>query len=144
MKANKLGDFLNSRWVELAKEKGAEKKVRAEFHHWLGQVKDTQLARRARQLWDYFNSGRASNAEKLLVVAALLYLISPVDLVPDWIPGAGLLDDLGVAAMVLDYVLKRIDADPGKKSKGKKGKSHAELTDRLKPVVKAVRKMMKK
>jgi uncharacterized membrane protein YkvA (DUF1232 family) len=38
----------------------------------------------------------------------LLYLITPLDFVPDWIPIGGLLDDAGVAALVLDYVIKRM------------------------------------
>ena len=38
------------------------------------------------------------------ILAALLYLVSPVDLVPDFIPGLGWLDDLVVMA-VLAWVL---------------------------------------
>ena len=35
------------------------------------------------------------------IAAALLYLLSPVDLVPDFIPGIGLLDDVAVLGLVL-------------------------------------------
>jgi uncharacterized membrane protein YkvA (DUF1232 family) len=34
----------------------------------------------------------------LLGVLALLYILSPLDLVPDWIPFVGWLDDIGVLA----------------------------------------------
>lgn len=35
------------------------------------------------------------------LVGALLYVLSPLDLIPDFIPGAGFLDDAGVFAAVL-------------------------------------------
>ena len=48
-------------------------------------------------------------AVKLALGAAVLYLASPVDLVPDFIPLVGYLDDLLVAAMVLDGILNWVD-----------------------------------
>jgi uncharacterized membrane protein YkvA (DUF1232 family) len=132
-KSIKLSGFLNSRWVELAKRSDSAKKIRKEFPKWVERAKDSELVKRARQLWDHFNSGDVSGTEKVLVVAALLYLISPVDLVPDWIPIAGLLDDAAVAGLVLDYVLNQIGGGKGKK----KGKSAAA------PLLKAVKKAMK-
>lgn len=36
-----------------------------------------------------------------LTAAALLYVLSPVDLVPDFIPGIGLIDDMAVLALLL-------------------------------------------
>jgi uncharacterized membrane protein YkvA (DUF1232 family) len=45
---------------------------------------------------------RAVGRQALLsVVAALLYFLAPLDMVPDWLPGAGLLDDLAVLAWVM-------------------------------------------
>ena len=44
---------------------------------------------------------RAISREALLaVVAALVYFLVPLDMVPDWLPGVGLLDDLAVLAWV--------------------------------------------
>lgn len=45
---------------------------------------------------------------KILILAALGYLISPVDLIPDAIPVIGLMDDLAVLLLVLDVVDKYI------------------------------------
>jgi uncharacterized membrane protein YkvA (DUF1232 family) len=42
----------------------------------------------------------------LLVVGA--YLVSPIDVVPDFIPGIGMLDDLVIAAFALDQILNRV------------------------------------
>lgn len=45
---------------------------------------------------------RAINSQALLaVVAALVYFLAPLDAVPDWLLGIGLLDDLAVLAWVL-------------------------------------------
>jgi uncharacterized membrane protein YkvA (DUF1232 family) len=46
----------------------------------------------------------------VLIVAALLYLIAPIDAVPDVIQIAGWLDDVGVAGMVLDYLDRKAAA----------------------------------
>ncbi|WP_447590234.1 YkvA family protein [Aquipseudomonas campi] len=54
---------------------------------------------------------RAINPQALLsVVAGLLYFIAPLDLVPDWIPGIGLLDDLAVLAWVMKTWQGELDA----------------------------------
>lgn len=48
-------------------------------------------------------------AAKIALGAAALYLASPIDLVPDFIPFLGYLDDLLLAAIVLDGVLNYVD-----------------------------------
>lgn len=40
---------------------------------------------------------------KALLAAGLLYLLSPYDLIPDWIPVAGLMDDLALAALLIGW-----------------------------------------
>lgn len=46
----------------------------------------------------------------LAVVAALLYFLSPLDMIPDWLPGVGLLDDLAVLAWVVRHWQAELDA----------------------------------
>jgi uncharacterized membrane protein YkvA (DUF1232 family) len=48
-------------------------------------------------------------AAKIAVAAALVYLASPVDLIPDFIPVVGYLDDVLVAALVVDGLLNWVD-----------------------------------
>ena len=43
----------------------------------------------------------------VLVVVAIVYFVSPFDLIPDWIPFAGFIDD----AAVIGFVLKQINTD---------------------------------
>ena len=48
-------------------------------------------------------------AAKVALAAAVVYLVSPIDLIPDFIPGLGAFDDLLVAAIVVDGLLNWVD-----------------------------------
>ncbi|MBI4253767.1 MAG: DUF1232 domain-containing protein [Candidatus Rokubacteria bacterium] len=48
-------------------------------------------------------------AAKVALAAAVLYLVSPLDLVPDFVPVLGYLDDLLLAALLVDGVLNYVD-----------------------------------
>ncbi len=60
------------------------------------------LIRQARLVWRLLRDGRVSGWVKLLPVAGILYLLSPVDLLPDiTLPGLGEMDDLAVILLAL-------------------------------------------
>ena len=48
-------------------------------------------------------------AAKIALAAAMVYLASPLDLVPDFIPFLGYLDDLMLAAVLVDGLLNYVD-----------------------------------
>src|SRR5436309_15411963 len=48
-------------------------------------------------------------AAKIALGAAVLYLVSPVDLIPDFVPVLGYLDDVFVAAILIDGMLNFVD-----------------------------------
>jgi uncharacterized membrane protein YkvA (DUF1232 family) len=52
---------------------------------------------------------RLPRSAKLTLLAVGLYLASPIDLIPDFIPVAGYLDDALLAAVVLDGLLSWVD-----------------------------------
>ena len=54
---------------------------------------------------------RVSRGSKLLLGLGVLWFSSPIDLIPEFIPVAGPLDDAIVAALILRHVLKQ--AGPG-------------------------------
>jgi uncharacterized membrane protein YkvA (DUF1232 family) len=66
----------------------------------LGQVRDG-LARELRVYRLILKHDRTPRATRLLLGAAVAYALSPVDLIPDWIPVVGHIDDvLMVPALV--------------------------------------------
>lgn len=54
---------------------------------------------------------RIPSRDKKIVLALLALIISPMDIIPDWIPIIGLLDDLVLLALVLDYFFEVLDQD---------------------------------
>jgi uncharacterized membrane protein YkvA (DUF1232 family) len=48
-------------------------------------------------------------AAKIALGAAAVYLLSPVDLIPDFIPLLGYVDDVLLAAVLLDGILNWVD-----------------------------------
>lgn len=56
---------------------------------------------------------------KLQIYAALGYLILPIDLVPDFIPVVGFVDDLGALGLAIGATAMSIDKEVKQKAKGK-------------------------
>jgi uncharacterized membrane protein YkvA (DUF1232 family) len=54
---------------------------------------------------------RVPRSSKVLLGAAVVWLISPIDLVPEFIPVLGPLDDAVVAALALRHLVKRAGPD---------------------------------
>ena len=50
-------------------------------------------------------------SSKVLLWIAVVWVVSPIDLIPEFIPVVGPLDDAVVAALVLRHVIKRTDGD---------------------------------
>ena len=69
-------------------------------------------------LYYTLQSDKVSKTDKAIIIGALGYMISPLDVIPDAIPIAGLTDDLAV----LLYVLKKVwtDIDPAIMDQAKK------------------------
>jgi uncharacterized membrane protein YkvA (DUF1232 family) len=54
---------------------------------------------------------RVPPSSKALLWGAVLWIVSPIDLIPEFVPVIGPLDDAVVAALVLRFVLKRTDRE---------------------------------
>ena len=52
---------------------------------------------------------RVPKRVKAVLGVATIYVASPIDLIPDFIPGLGYLDDLVVGAVLLDGLLNHVD-----------------------------------
>ncbi|AWN22049.1 hypothetical protein DKM44_01355 [Deinococcus irradiatisoli] len=65
-------------------------------------------------------SDRRSGAPaKLLAAAALLYALSPIDLIPDGLPVLGVTDDLLIVPAVLAFAARRMPAPVLAQARGK-------------------------
>lgn len=62
------------------------------------------LLRRPRAMFRFLTDGTAPWFPRVLAVLTVLYLVSPVDLIPDVIPIIGWLDDLGFVSFAIAYV----------------------------------------
>ncbi len=62
-------------------------------------------------LKDLATDPRVPRSEKIVAGLAAAYLVSPVDLIPDWILGVGQADDLAVAALAFRRLLSAAGYD---------------------------------
>ena len=57
------------------------------------------------------NDPRVPRSARVAVGGALLYLLSPIDLIPEFLPVIGPLDDVVVFALVLRWAARRVPRD---------------------------------
>jgi uncharacterized membrane protein YkvA (DUF1232 family) len=62
-------------------------------------------------LFRLFKDSRVPMTEKAMLIGTIIYIVSPIDLLPDVIPFIGQVDDLYLAALVLLRLLSRTDDD---------------------------------
>ncbi len=59
-------------------------------------------------LWLSFKDPESSALQKISIVAAALYLLNPFDLMYDFLPFFGLLDDIGIIALVIAWLRGKV------------------------------------
>lgn len=80
-------------------------------------------------LWDKAKSPDVPIRLKITIVGALLYLILPADVIPDAIPGVGLIDDVGVLLAVYNELSKFLVPKVIERAKVKLQESYYEKID---------------
>ena len=60
----------------------------------------------ARLVWALARDPRVPTQQKLVLGAVAAYLVFPIDIIPDFIPVIGQLDDLGVLIFGLDFFIR--------------------------------------
>lgn len=58
------------------------------------------------QLWDALNSPHTPKSLRVIIIGGLIYMVSPVDLIPDVVPITGLLDDAGVIGIIFSQFVR--------------------------------------
>ena len=67
------------------------------------------LPRLGRMLVSLAGDPDVPTAAKVVLAAVAVYLVSPIDIIPDFIPWLGYLDDVLMAAVVVDGVLNFVE-----------------------------------
>ena len=99
-----LPDFMNYSG-KFSKKEFAEKLSR------IAKRAGAKLVYAALILYYTLQSDKVSKSDKAIIIGALGYMISPLDVIPDAIPIAGLTDDLAVLLYVLKKVWTGIDPE---------------------------------
>lgn len=60
----------------------------------------------ARLVWGLARDGRVAGPQKLILVGIIGYLLMPIDIIPDFIPVLGQLDDVAVVLLGIDLFIK--------------------------------------
>jgi len=68
------------------------------------------LLRRPGAIWRYLRDPKTRRAPKLGLLLALVYVVVPVDLIPDMAPFIGWLDDLGLVSAATAWLLAEVAA----------------------------------
>jgi uncharacterized membrane protein YkvA (DUF1232 family) len=105
--------FTHSTWKAQAEQPGTLEK--------LGQQWDATVATKGQALRAYLENLKLAykmlrdphfpleREKKMTVIIALLYIISPIDLIPDGIPLLGMLDDVLVAGYAIKQVADELE-----------------------------------
>jgi uncharacterized membrane protein YkvA (DUF1232 family) len=70
-----------------------------------------QVVRTLRLVWRLVNDPRVPILSKLIVPAAIIYVVWPLDLIPDAIPFLGQLDDVGVVVLGIRFFIQACPAE---------------------------------
>ena len=112
MEENKLPDFMS--YKDKFSANGFVEKISR-----IAKRAGAKLVYVALVLYYTLQSDKVSVKDKAVIIGALGYLISPLDLIPDAFPIAGLSDDLTVLLFVLKKVWGDVSEDVKEKAKAK-------------------------
>lgn len=82
-----------------------------------------RIKRYVKVYWLLLKDPRTPKISKIMVLAAIIYLVWPFDLIPDLIPFAGLVDELIIIPLLFyvatKFIPKSVVEDNMRKAKGK-------------------------
>ena len=81
----------------------------------------------ARLVWGLARDPRVPTQQKLVLGAIAGYLVFPIDIIPDFIPVLGQLDDLGVLIFGLDFFIRNAPKEVVEEHMGRIARNDDEL-----------------
>ncbi|MCK6600483.1 MAG: DUF1232 domain-containing protein [Bacteroidetes bacterium] len=103
-------ELKKSEYFKKAASPEGEKEISNRFSSVFDKIRHSALADKVLLMFLYFKDPNTSKAKKFIIGAGLLYLVTPLDFIPDTIPVLGFLDDLGVLSMVASYMIEELSA----------------------------------
>jgi uncharacterized membrane protein YkvA (DUF1232 family) len=58
-----------------------------------------------------YHDSRIPKRDKAIIITLCILIVSPLDLIPDWVPFFGYLDDLVMIGIVTDYLYNHLDQE---------------------------------
>jgi len=71
----------------------------------------TRLMREGQLAWHLFRDPRVPTLAKFIPALALLYVLMPIDIIPDWIPFIGGVDDIAIASGAITLFIRVCNPD---------------------------------
>jgi uncharacterized membrane protein YkvA (DUF1232 family) len=72
----------------------------------------TRAVLMAKHAWAVFRAKETPRYVKLILGLGLAYIVSPFDLIPEWLPIIGVLDDFALAALLIAWANSfRVEGD---------------------------------
>ena len=87
-----------------------------------------QLPAYARLAWDLLRDPRVPGEQKLILGAVGAYVLFPLDIIPDFIPGLGQVDDIAVVLLGLRWFINAAPEDLVSEHLAKIGKNDDDMT----------------
>jgi uncharacterized membrane protein YkvA (DUF1232 family) len=94
-------------------------------------VKSLGLLREAWVALKYMLDPAIPFNQKIWVIVSLLYLVSPVDFMPDPIFGIGIIDDIVVILLMLSFMAGRLKKYDENKNDSRRGQKQREAQDAI-------------
>ncbi len=110
---------------------------------YLASLEPRQVYERLKIVWALYKDDRVSRWHKLILMTGVAYAVFPLDLIPDFIPGLGLLDDIVVLILVGDWFIKACPDDIVEEHRQTVATGESEFDEDFKTLVYMVRQEFK-
>lgn len=113
--------------IGVEKNKMKQSKVENKLKKYAGRIGE-KTAYYSLLLFYATKSPNVPRSAKLIVLGALMYLVFPIDLIPDFIPVIGVADDATVIAGAVYKIFTHIDDEIREKAKARVSKIFGKVT----------------